>query len=99
MMPSLDDSLARLEGEPEGYHRRRTTDGGYPLMGSSDAERAEAQQRTERIRAEVMRDHPFVGEQIYCEDMGAAMRSGDPATTGVITMRIQCGYPRDCHPA
>lgn len=92
-----EDSLERREGEPVGYHRRRTTETGYPLMGSSDAEREEAHQRAIRIQRQAMRDHAFVGEGQYCEAMLPMGVSGSPET-GIITMTAGCGYGRDTHP-
>lgn len=94
-----EDSLKRVEGEPEGYHRRETiTLADYPLMGSSPAERAEAAARTERIRREAMRDHVFVeGDGPHCAAMLPAGSSGGP-DTGTITMTAGCGYPRETHP-
>jgi hypothetical protein len=92
-----EDSLERREDEPEGWHRRDTTEAGYPLMGSSPAERAEARERGERIRAQAMRDHLFAGEGRYCEAMLPVGSSGSPET-GIITMTAGCGYGRDTHP-
>jgi len=92
-----EDSLERQEGEPVGYHRRRTTETGYPLMGSSDAEREEAHQRTIRIQRQAMRDHVFVGDGRYCEAM-LPMGSSGGEETGIITMTAGCGYGRDTHP-
>jgi hypothetical protein len=92
-----EDSLERREGEPVGYHRRRTTETGYPLMGSSDAEREEAHQRTIRIQRQAMRDHVFVGDGRYCEAM-LPMGSSGSEETGIITMTAGCGYGRDTHP-
>jgi len=93
----LEDSLERREGEPVGYHRRRTTETGYPLMGSSDAEREESHQRAIRIQRQAMRDHVFVGDGQYCEAMLPTCPSGSPET-GVITGATGCGYGRDTHP-
>lgn len=92
----LEDSLERREGEPQGYHRRRTTETGYPLMGSSDAEREESHQRGIRIQRQAMRDHVFVGDGRYCE----AWRTLTDRMTaeGRLVMRDQCGYGRDTHP-
>jgi hypothetical protein len=96
-----EDSLERKEGEPEGYHVRETiTLEDYPLMGSSPAERAEAQERSERIRRAAMRDHQFVPgktELDGCAAMLPAGSSGGPET-GVLVMTAQCGYPEDAHP-
>jgi hypothetical protein len=97
----LEDSLERREGEPEGYHVRETVDTewctGYPLMGSSPAERAESLERGERIRRQAMRDHSFVGGGPFCTAM-IEMGSAGSAETGVVTMAAQCGYPREAHP-
>lgn len=93
-----EDDLERREGEPEGYHVRETiTLERYPLMGSSPAERAESQERADRIRRNAMRDHVFVGEGTNCAAMLPVGLSGSPET-GVMTMRDQCGYPRTAHP-
>jgi hypothetical protein len=94
-----EDSLERKPGEPEGYHRRETiTLEGYPLMGSSPAERAESLARGERIRREAMRDHLFVqGDGPHCAAMLPVGASGSPET-GVVTMTAACGYPRETHP-
>lgn len=94
-----EDSLERKPGEPEGYHRRETiTLEGYPLMGSSPAERAESLARGERIRRQAMRDHLFVqGDGPHCAAMLAVGASGSPET-GTITMMAACGYPRETHP-
>lgn len=93
--PDAEDKLERKEGEPEGYHLRRSTEEGYPLMGSSDAERAESKERGERARQASMRDHPFVGSGPYCEDRGESSRSGQH---GTITMWVECGWSREMHP-
>jgi len=93
----LEDNLERREGEPHGYHRRRTTETGYPLMGSSDAEREESHQRAIRIQRQAMRDHVFVGDGQYCEAMLPTGVSGSPET-GIIAMTAGCGYGRDTHP-
>jgi hypothetical protein len=69
----------------------------YPLMGSSPAERAEALERSERIRREAMRDHQFEGDGPYCAAMLPVGSSGT-SETGVVTMTAACGYPRDTHP-
>jgi hypothetical protein len=98
---ALEDSLERREGEPEGYHVRETVDTdwctGYPLMGSSPAERAESLERGERIRRQAMRDHVFVGDGPFCSAMLPMGSSGSPET-GVVTMTAGCGYPREAHP-
>lgn len=94
--PTMVDSIVSTPGEPDGYHRRETTEDGYPLMGSSPAERDEARQRSERIQRQAMRDHPFVGEGRYCEDWGRPAVSGGP--WGKLSMRVMCGYGRDTHP-
>lgn len=61
-------------------------------MSESEAE------RRARIRAGAMRDHPFVGGGPYCQSWGAAQTAGDPTITGMVAMRIQCGWPADTHP-
>lgn len=99
MRPSDFDSLPSSPGELSGWHVREKTEDGYPLMGSSPAERAESAERSARIKARAMRNHPFVGDGRYCQQMGPVKISGDPVTTGVVSMRVQCGYPRDTHPA
>lgn len=98
--PDAEDSLARQDGEPSGWHRRETTTGGYPVMGSSPAERAEAIERVARIKAQAMRDHPFEPmerDARYCGYMGPAVVRGSKEY-GSWAMRTECGYPPDCHP-
>lgn len=95
--PSAEDNLERLDGEADGWHVRETTGDGYPLMGSSPAERAEAVQRGERIKAQAMRTHPFVGDGPYCQARISFAPLGSPET-GTITGWSGCGYPRDTHP-
>jgi hypothetical protein len=98
MRPTLDDALPRLDIDPPGWHRRETTEDGYPLMGSSPAERAESAERMARIRkASEIPDHQFAGNGSYCEAMLSRGSAGDPATTGVITMSSQCGYSAELH--
>ena len=87
------------DDDPPGWHVREKTDTGYPVMGSSPAERADAEERKARSRAEAMRDHPFEGDGQYCAAMIGGKGSGDPATTGVVTMSVGCGYRREHHPA
>lgn len=41
--------------------------------------------------------HAFEGNGPHCEAWLPAYTSGDPATTGTITARQQCGYPRESH--
>lgn len=85
------------EHDPAGWHVRETTETGYPLMGSSPAERADSVSRAMRIRIQAMRDHEFVGDGPYRQGwLGPRSRAGPE--TGVITMRVVCGYPRDTHP-
>ncbi len=97
MRPSDEDKLERVEGEPPGWHVREKTETGYPLMGSSPAERQEARERAERLRQESMRDHSFQGEGQYCERWSTPASSGG-LDTGVVTMKSRCGYGRDTHP-
>ena len=97
MTPDLEDSLERLEGDPPGGHVRETTGTGYPLMGSSPAERIESVERAARIKGQAMRDHVFIGDGPYCEAMLPMGVSGSPET-GIITMTAGCGYGRDTHP-
>lgn len=97
MWPSREDSLVRLAGEADDWHLRELTEDGYPLMGSSPAERAEAVQRMARIKAQAMRSHEFVGEGPYCQARIGFAPQGS-AETGVLTGWSACGYPRDCHP-
>ena len=78
MTPDLEDRLERLEGDPAGWHVRETTETGYPLMGSSPAERLESVERIARIKAQAMRDHAFVGDGPYCALMGSGGRMGSP---------------------
>lgn len=97
MWPSPEDSLPRNDEDPPGWHIRETTDDGYPLMGSSPAERAERAERGARIKRQAMRDHPFEGEGPYCQARIGWAPVGS-AETGVITGWSACGYPRDTHP-
>lgn len=96
--PSEVDSLPSAPNDPPGWHVRVKTDDGYPLMGSSPAERQEAAQRGERLRLQAMRSHVFVGDGQYCERWNGPVHVGDPATTGVVAMRVMCSYGRDLHP-
>lgn len=98
MRPSDVDDMPSRRGEPPGWHVREKTETGYPLMGSSPAERQEARERASRLRQESMRDHPFQGEGQYCERWSAPASSGS-LDTGVVTMKSRCGYGRDTHPA
>lgn len=91
------DRIPAQADDPPGWHLRERTDTGYPLMGSSPAERADSRVRQERARREAMRDHPFAGEGRYCRAWIGPMYAGNEET-GLITMRIGCGYPRDTHP-
>lgn len=95
--PDLEDSLERLKSDPPGWHVRETTETGYPLMGSSLAERAEAVERIARIKAQAMRDHVFVGDGPYCEARISTRSQGSPEV-GIITGWAGCGYPADTHP-
>jgi glutathione S-transferase len=97
MWPPSEDGLARREGEPDGWHTRRLTDDGHPLMGSSPAEREEAADRGARIMRQAMRDHPFVGGGRYCEARISFAPMGS-AETGTITGWAGCGYNRETHP-
>lgn len=97
MRPSLEDSLTRHDEDPPGWHTRGTTCSGYPLMGSSPAERAEGDERAARAKRQAMRDHPFEGEGRYCQARIGWAPVGS-AETGVITGWSACGYPRDTHP-
>jgi hypothetical protein len=97
-LPSLEDTLPRLDTDPPDWHVRETTDDGYPLMGSSPAERADSVERLERIRKDSeITDHPFSGDGPYCQAMLDRGSIGGPATTGVIRMSSQCGYTNDLH--
>lgn len=95
--PSEVDTLPSSPEDPPGWHVREKTETGYPLMGSSPAEREEARQRGERIQRQAMRDHPFVGEGTYCEAR-ITMRPVGTEETGVVTGWVGCGYGRDTHP-
>jgi hypothetical protein len=97
MTPDLEDSLERLEGDPPGWHVRETTETGYPLMGSSPAERIESVERAARIKGQAMRDHVFIGDGPYCEARISTRPQGSPEV-GTITGWVGCGYPRDTHP-
>lgn len=96
MRPSEVDNLTSREGEPPGWHVREKTEDGYPLMGSSPAERVEALERQRRVRRQAMRDHPFEGEGRYCQHWRVLVDRMTGA--GRLTMRDQCGYPPDTHP-
>lgn len=96
MRPSDVDSLPSSPGEPEGWHVREKTSDGYPLMGSSPAERAEAEERMARIKAEAMREHRFVGDGPYCQGRISFAPIGGP-DTGWIVGWSECGYPLDMH--
>ena len=97
-IPDAEDDLVRLDTDPPFWHVRETINNGYPLMGSSPAERAESDKRLARIRkAADITDHPFIGGGPHCEAMLDCGVVGDPATTGAITMSSQCGYPEDLH--
>lgn len=95
--PSVTDSIAVDPGDPPGWHVREATEAGYPLMGSSPAERAECVSRGMRIQIQAMRDHEFEGGGQYCEHWSSPSTSGGPET-GWVTMRARCGYGRDTHP-
>jgi hypothetical protein len=95
--PGVKDDLPRLEGEPTGWHWREVTETGYPLVGSSPAERQESQERGARIQRQAMRDHPFVGEGPYCDARITTRPMGRPET-GTVTGWVGCGYGRDTHP-
>lgn len=55
------------------------------------------EERTTRINAQARRDHPFEGAGQYCQSWGPVSLSGSP-TTGLVTFRSRCGYPREHHP-
>ena len=95
--PSEVDTLPSSPEDPPGYHVREKTETGYPLMGSSPAEREEARQRAARIKRQAMRDHPFVGEGTYCEARISTWPQGTEET-GMVTGWVGCGYGRDTHP-
>lgn len=95
--PSELDTVPVSPEDPPGYHVREKTESGYPLMGSSPAEREEARQRSERIRRQAMRDHPFVGEGRYCEARISTGRTGSDEV-GWVSGWVGCGYGRDTHP-
>lgn len=97
MRPSDEDNLERVEGEPLGHHVREKTEEGYPLMGSSPAERVEALERGQRIKRQAMRDHPFEGEGRYCQHW--RVLTDRMTGAGRLVMRDQCGYGRDTHPS
>lgn len=98
MRPNREDDLPRSDTDPPGWHVRERTSTGYPLMGSSPAERAESVQRAARIRKQSeITGHGFVGDGPYCEAMLSRGPVGDPTTTGVITMFVQCGYSAGLH--
>lgn len=96
--PSLLDSIPRVPGDPYGWHLRETTEDGYPLMGSSPAERAESKERMARLEAQAMRDHPFAGDGLNCEHRSQTTQ-GDPILWGRVTMSVICGYTRKHHPS
>lgn len=96
MRPSDEDNLEHVEGEPPGWHVREKTETGYPLMGSSPAERVEALERGQRIKRQAMRDHPFEGEGRYCQHW--RVLTDRMTGAGRLVMRDQCGYPPDTHP-
>jgi hypothetical protein len=96
MRPSDEDSLERRDSDAPGWHVREKTEEGYPLMGSSPAERQEAVDRAFRIKREAMREHHFVGDGPYCEGRIPFAPVGS-AETGWITGWAGCGYPRDMH--
>lgn len=101
MRPEREDALERLADDPPGWHVREVIDlegePGYPLMGSSPAERYEALERGARIAGEAMRDHLFVGDGTHCEARIGFAPMGS-ADTGRITGWAGCGYGRDTHP-
>jgi hypothetical protein len=98
--PSPVDRLPVLPDEPEGWHVRATMLDGYPLMGSSPAERAESEQRAQRIKRQAMRDHVFLPSERdprYC----GLMLGGKPVTGAAgdqLAVLVECGYPVDAHP-
>lgn len=98
-LPDAEDSLERVEGEPDGWHVRETVANEYPLMGSSPAERAEAEVRIARIKAQAMRTHPFEGDGPYCQARIPFAPMGSAGTRwAIITGWQECGYPLDTHP-
>jgi hypothetical protein len=97
MRPSDEDSLERREDDPPGWHVREKTGDGYPLMGSSPAERQEVEERGRRLQRQAMRDHPFVGEGAYCEARISMGRTGSDEV-GYVSGWVGCGYGRDTHP-
>lgn len=101
MRPSIEDNLERLADDPPGWHVRETVDldgaPGYPLMGSSPAERYEALERGARIAGQAMRDHLFVGDGTHCAARVGFGPQGSPEV-GYISGWQGCGYGRDTHP-
>jgi hypothetical protein len=95
--PPPVDSLPVGVDDPPNYHHRRLTAEGHPLMGSSPAEREESRQRGERLRAESMRGHPFVGDGPYCEARISFSPMGS-AETGIVTGWSGCGWSPEMHP-
>ena len=53
----------------------------------------------QRVTIMALLGHTFVGDGLYCEHSNEGAPQGDPATTGVIAFRSQCGYPRGRHVA
>lgn len=97
MRPSDVDNLAPVPGEPKDWHVREKTEDGYPLMGSSPAEREDSLMRVLDSRAQGMRDHGFEGEGRYCGARIGFRPTGSPEA-GTITGWVGCGYPHDMHP-
>jgi hypothetical protein len=95
--PDLEDNLPRLADDPPGWHVRETVDDGYPLMGSSPAERLAFVEDIARIEGQAMRDHTFEGGGRYCDARITTRPLGSPET-GRITGWVGCGYPADKHP-
>lgn len=95
--PDRYDSLPGIPGEPKDHHLRECLENGYPLMGSSPAERADFHRRVAESRRRAMRDHPFVGDGPYCAAMLGPAISGS-ANVGFVSMHVGCGYPPDVHP-
>jgi len=97
MRPSDVDNLPPVPGEPKDWHVREKTEDGYPLMGSSPAEREDSLMRALECRSYAMQDHGFEGEGRHCEARIGFWPMGSPET-GTITSWVGCGYPQDMHP-
>lgn len=99
--PGREDDLERLADDPPGWHVRETVDldgaPGYPLMGSSPAERYESLERAAHIAGQAMREHLFEGDGAYCAHRVGFGPVGS-AATGTISGWSACGYGRGTHP-